>query len=128
MKTWNEIRGEYEEYDKTFGRALTEHDFIKGVKVYLKDRREAIPLFVEQLQNLVTTLQGLSISLYSASVLLIYEADKERTMTVRVALIDFAHSYFDDEKDPAEVCTGLRNFIQYLKHYQDTTLNDGECL
>ena len=84
----NTGEGEYKVYDKIYGRRLTKENVMEGFEEYFLDksasgqlltspRRLVIRRCIEELDTMQRVLQGQESRMYSASILFVYEGDKE---------------------------------------------------
>ena len=124
---WSEERQDFIHYDKSFGKALTPETIMDGFLKYIPShfssvmRMEILSAIQAQVRKILDDLQQwqLSLMLYSSSLLIVYEGSLNAVgfggdFKVRVKLIDFAHSYFEQGLNDSGAANGLYRFSNLL--------------
>lgn len=116
-------------WDRNEGRKMTPEQLKKALKVFIGDSLKRKTKFNEELITLINRLNETekmypNLRLYSASVLLVYDGDKENS-GILVKLIDFGHAYIDVEaeggnpKDSSfddNALIGLKNLYKFVNN------------
>ena len=128
---WREEEQNFIFKDKFWGRTLTsENIFQDGIVPFFGGNGgiQACTQFLGILSDLLQTLSSLPhpLSLYSSSLVLLYQKMDHDQIKVVGKLIDFAHveelgeDGQEEEEDPMEgVCLGIRNLIQAFEDIVD---------
>lgn len=141
MRVFSERTGRFSKYDKLFGRSLPIDDLIHAMALFFQfhetPQRQAIRLTLEKFVDVLEWFETQrTFHFYSASLLIVYEAQLERLMSdaannnsnghdqqqspidelVRVKLADFAHVFPAGGKSRDENnLHGVRNLMSHLR-------------
>ena len=132
MKVFDIQKGEYNNYDKFFGRSLTPENVISdGLAKYFNNgisyRKDALTEIIEELEALYEWIvKQTEFHFYCSSLLFIYEgqgsscqdisdtAASHRNKKAIVRLIDFAHATVDESTVDTNFIYGIEKLIKHL--------------
>ena len=120
MRVWNETKGNFDRYNKSWGRAVTPDSFNSSLLLFFTNGIEThTPLFSKYLEKLEALHAWISkqshLRFYSSSLLFLYDAE-DIHKEVRLKMIDFAHVFpvKDNGVDEGYIF-GLTQLITRLK-------------
>ncbi|RDD46902.1 Inositol polyphosphate multikinase [Trichoplax sp. H2] len=98
MKVYNSDTGNYDDYDKIFGRKLDDDTIVNGLSLfYPKEEGWKISLIDNTILRLQALLQWFNSQsrwlFFSSSLLIVYDSDKDSSNEVDIKLVDFTHTY-----------------------------------